>query len=108
MRKTTLRTKVAGVTFNGRQGFIAYVAKNMQNSFVTLRRDPNNAYDKNAIQVIAVVKNGKNVQLGFVPKELAKALAPAMDQGLRPWVKNFRIYRGGPKGTYGVTIDFTI
>lgn len=108
MSKTMLRTKVTGVTFSRRQGFIAYVAKNIQNSFVTLRRDPNNAYDKNAIQVIAVVKNGKTVQLGFVPEKLARTLAPAMDQGLRPWVINFRINRGGPKRTYGVTIDFTI
>jgi hypothetical protein len=44
-----------------------------------LRRDPGNPHDANAIAVHA---GGE--QLGFVPRELAAEIAPALDAG-RPW-----------------------
>jgi hypothetical protein len=44
-----------------------------------LRRDPANPHDPNAIEVLA---GGQ--QIGWVPRELAAELAPAIDGG-RPW-----------------------
>jgi hypothetical protein len=41
-----------------------------------LRRDPDNAHDANAIMVLA-----GGAQAGWVPRELAAELAPAMDAG---------------------------
>lgn len=43
---------------------------------VVLRRDPYNAYDENAIKVLA---SGR--QIGFISRDEAETLAPAMDQG---------------------------
>jgi HIRAN domain-containing protein len=46
---------------------------------LTLRRDPGNEHDPNAIQVLA---GGE--QIGWVPRELAAELAGELDAG-RPW-----------------------
>jgi len=48
---------------------------------LTLRRDPGNEHDPNAIAVHA---EGGVAQLGWVPREVAAELAPALDAG-RPW-----------------------
>ena len=45
-----------------------------------LRRDRENAYDANAI----AVETARGEVLGFVPRELAAELAPALDRG-EPW-----------------------
>jgi hypothetical protein len=44
-----------------------------------LRRDPGNEHDPNAIEVLA-----GGVVIGFVPRDLATALATELDAG-RPW-----------------------
>jgi hypothetical protein len=49
-------------------------------SALTLRRDPANAHDPNAIAVLAP----GGAQLGFVPREVAAALAGELDAGA-PW-----------------------
>jgi hypothetical protein len=46
-----------------------------------LKREPDNDYDKNAIQVKQVFKNGGSIHIGYVPKELAAELAPLLDDG---------------------------
>ena len=43
---------------------------------VVLRRDPDNAYDKNAIEVLV---SGRRI--GFISRDEAETLAPAMDMG---------------------------
>jgi hypothetical protein len=47
---------------------------------LTLRRDPGNPHDANAV----AVETEDGEQLGFVPRELAAELAPQLDAG-RPW-----------------------
>lgn len=46
---------------------------------LALRRDPGNAHDPNAIQVLA-----GDEQIGWVPRDLAAELAPELDAG-RTW-----------------------
>jgi hypothetical protein len=48
---------------------------------LTLRRDPENPHDPNAI---AVHPGGGGEQVGWVPREIAAELAPDLDAG-RPW-----------------------
>ena len=48
---------------------------------LVLRRDSDNEHDPNAI---AVHPAGGGEQLGWVPREIAAALAPDLDEG-RPW-----------------------
>ncbi len=65
--------KVAGVTYEGRQSVIAFCHAGDD---VTLRREPENRYDRNAIAV-----DSKFGQIGYVPKALAAHLAPKLDSG---------------------------
>lgn len=43
---------------------------------IVLRRQPENPYDRNAVQVL----NVRNEQIGHLPREVAAALAPIMDE----------------------------
>ena len=47
---------------------------------LTLRRKPGNEHDANAIAVLTAA----GAQLGWVPREVAAQVAPALDDG-RPW-----------------------
>lgn len=105
--KTTKNFHVAGTTFNGRQGYICYINRNKANAYCSLRRERNNAADVNAIAVIGHVRGGKHVTLGYVPRELARELAPVMDAGKRIWCNGFKVVCGGPKRTYGLVLDIT-
>ena len=51
---------------------------------LTLRRDPGNAHDPQAIAVLAGDGDGDRGQAGWVPRELAPAIAGDLDGG-RPW-----------------------
>ena len=47
---------------------------------LTLRREPGNEHDANAI----AVRTAAGAQAGWVPREVAAQIAPALDDG-RPW-----------------------
>lgn len=96
---------IAGTTFNNRQGYICYIAKNAKKAYVSVRRDKNNKFDANAIKVIGHVTGGKHVELGFIPKEIAAKIALVMDAGKKPWVDGFKVVCGGKNHTYGMVID---
>lgn len=69
-------TKVVGVSFEGRQNNIQKVNTG---DLVRLIRDPRNKFDANAIKVERL----DGLQLGFLKKEMAKHLAPVIDEGVR-------------------------
>ena len=103
--KTTKKFHVAGTTFSGRQGYICYINRSKANAYCSLRREHTCAADGNAIAVIGHVRGGKHVTLGYVPRELARELAPIMDAGTRVWCRDFKVVCGGPKRTYGIVLD---
>lgn len=74
---------LTGVTFKGRQNNL-WMLRNAQKGYLTLRREPSNPYDPNAIQVLAHCKatdGTENVVLvGYMPKNKAYWLAPLMDE----------------------------
>lgn len=98
--------KLAGSSFRQEQ---LWALKKAEKAFLTLRREPNNEYDKNAIQVLAhaVSKNGKaSVYLvGYIPKNIAVWLAKHMDMGLITRVCNYRIVGGYDKKALGLRFD---
>lgn len=51
---------------------------------MTLEREPDNEHDKNAILVVDAAGN----DLGYVPRDLARDLAPLLDQGAK---QDFRV-----------------
>ena len=103
----SINMNVKGVTFDNKQGYIAYLLKNKENCFVALERDVKNKFDKNAIKVIGCVRHGKKVCVGFVPKELAKELAPIMDNNKKPWVKSFSIHGLSKEKSFGMNLTVT-
>lgn len=105
--KLVRTTKVAGISFDHRQNYAGYVSKNRANTYLFVSREASNAFDTNAVRVMAHVRGGKTVQLGYLPKDVAAEVAPRIDAGGRCWVESFTINRGGPKGTYGIRLTIS-
>lgn len=93
-------TKVAGVTFDGRQ---RYIRQMRVGENIILEREPYNTYDKNAIKVI----NANGNQIGFIGKELAAQLAPKMDNGMRYTAVCTAITGNNPGDNCGVNIKIS-
>ena len=75
-------TKVAGVTYCKRQQAIEHLTHyRPENIRISLYRDKANAYDRNAVAVIATVKGKGSYTMGYLPKALAAFIAPLMDAG---------------------------
>ncbi len=81
-------TKIAGVSFEGRQDVIAGLRAG---ALLELRREPENPHDRNAI----AVRYG-NLQLGFLNKRLAAHIAPLIDAGAR-YGAHVASLTGGPE-----------
>ncbi|MEG6585593.1 single-stranded-DNA-specific exonuclease RecJ [Dendrosporobacter sp. 1207_IL3150] len=73
--KESFFTKIVGVTFNDRQVVIAKLTVGQQ---LSLKRDPLNTYDTNAI----IVKTVDGEEVGFLRSELSRELAGKLDSGL--------------------------
>ncbi|MCL2024959.1 MAG: single-stranded-DNA-specific exonuclease RecJ [Coriobacteriia bacterium] len=87
-------TKLAGVTFEGRQEILAQLREDDE---IELVRDVNNAYDPNAIAVVAPRLSAyfDSAQLGFLNRDLAVVLAPAIDEGT-VYLAEIASITGGP------------
>lgn len=92
------KMNVAGTTFENRQGKL-HTLRKAESAYLTLRRQPKNEKDENAVQVIAhtVSKNGKKsvFAIGYIPTNKAVWLAPAMDAGKICRVTSFKVIGGG-------------
>ncbi|MBV9332382.1 MAG: DEAD/DEAH box helicase [Candidatus Eremiobacteraeota bacterium] len=80
-------TKIAGVSFEGRQDIIAGLHAGAP---LQLLRQPNNPHDANAIAV-----HYGDLQLGFFNKRLAAHIAPRLDEGVR-YTARVASLTGGP------------
>ena len=102
-----IQTKLAGVTFDGRQGYL-YAVRNAPVVYLVLRREKNNEHNANAVAVIAAFgknrKELKHAHIGYLPKDLAAQMAPALDAGLKTRVRGFSIYGGGQGRNLGCAI----
>ena len=93
--QNTQRTKVVGVSFDGRQGYIAALDKN---AIVYISPDPTNIYDPNAIEVIT----GDGTSLGYIPKKMAATLNINTKIACTTW----KIVGGGTDRHLGLIITF--
>lgn len=66
-------TKISGVTFNNRQHIIRALKVD---DAVILRRNPSNAFDRNAVEVWSLTSG----MIGYIPKDLAAQIASRMDE----------------------------
>lgn len=98
--------KLAGASFHQEQ---LWALRKADKGFITLRREPNNSHDKNAIKVLAhaVSKNGKSsvYQIGYIPKDMAMWLAKAMDNNLIVRACNYSFVGGYNNKTLGLRFD---
>ncbi len=90
-------TKVAGVSFDGRQ---RYIRQTRVGECLSLLRDYNNQFDSNAIMVI----NSSGNQIGFISKDLATTMARNIDSGIRYTATVSAITGTNPGDTMGVNI----
>ena len=103
-RAKSFFTKIAGVTFEGRQRMIPWCS---EGESLRLVRDPTNPYNGGAIKVMRF--NGE--QLGFIPSDVSRAghpsgLAYRMDRGSRYECK-IKDKTGGEEKWLGVNIEIT-
>lgn len=66
---------VAGVVYEGRADVVDRYLRTGQTVF--LARDPSNPHDENAVEI----RVGGGYQIGFVPREYAREMAPLLDAG---------------------------
>ncbi len=93
----SFHTKLAGVTFEGRQDAIGALAPGLP---LRLERQPDNQYDPNACALF----EPSGAQVGFFNRRLAGALAPAIDAGIEYDVEVTDV-TGGDKGrSLGVNV----
>lgn len=88
--RPVLFTKVAGVTFEGRQEVVAQLSVGEE---VLLRRQPDNPADPHAVQVVR--KDGAVV--GYLSSPLAGRVAPQLDRGARYRATVVAVTGGGEK-----------
>ena len=101
-------TKIVGVTFknddgSSRQNILETLSKlNSDNRDIVLKREPENAYDKNAIAIYF-----KNSRIGFFSKELAKEISIEMDKGVN-YTASISTITGGGDYSFGCNIKVDI
>ncbi len=95
----SFHTKLAGVTFEGRQDQVASLAPGMP---LRLVRQPENPFDANACAVLDTRGN----QIGFLNRRLAAALAPALDAEVEYDVEVSDVTGGGER-SLGVNVLLT-
>ena len=99
---------VAGVSFEGRQETIRALKDlwdGLEGSIASspaiwLEREPENAYDCNAIKVM--VQRG---QIGYVPARLAVDMARDLDEGLASYMTSLVDIRETKKGSLSVQVS---
>jgi len=90
--------KVAGVSFEGRQQYLAAL---LGDEPVRIVPEPENKYDPNALAVHIAV-NGSVCHCGYIPKELAKEIAPLLDG--EAVMATIDAVRGGGDYHYGLVL----
>ncbi len=105
-----IRTKAVGVTYGNRQTLLDHLTQYaLEDITVTLQREQGNAYDPNAVRIVAAVRNKGAAVIGYINRELAAAIAPLMDKGAEI-VSRFKAITGGgaPYMNYGFNLELTV
>lgn len=108
LAKAAAVTKVAGVTHGDRQQLLSNLsAARPEEVTVTLAREPENLYDRNAIAVF-ITTGGKAHKLGYIPQRAAALLSPLMDAGRQITAALGGIFGGWREGmSYGARLLLT-
>jgi len=103
-------SKLVGVTFEGRQDVIKQLKGNEELRF---RREPENAYDANAVAVDVLVYTGdipnqssleEWIPIGYIARDKNSDLAKLLTDGKHATIKMSEITGGGEASSYGVNV----
>lgn len=109
--KESMTVRAAGVTFKNRQEILKFLSQfKLEDLNISLKREPDNAYDRNAIQVIAHVKSiRKQAHIGYIPKGLSNELAKVIDKGVNITANTLGVIGGySYKESYGLLLNISI
>ena len=109
--KNTMKVRVAGTTFENRQERLQFLKQfHLNDLTVTLKREPDNEFDNNAIQIIVHIKPiSRRTVIGYLPKELARELSKVIDIGIQVKASLIQIIGGySYKEMLGALIDIRI
>ena len=109
--KNTIKVRVAGTTFENRQERLQFLKQfHLNDLTVTLKREPDNEFDSNAIQIIVHIKPIlRRTVIGYLPKELARELSKVIDIGIQVKASLIQIIGGySYKEMLGALIDIRI
>ena len=74
--------RVSGVTQGNRQRALEHLKRyKAEDISIQLVHESNNQFDRNAVQVVATVKNKGSYCMGYLPRGLAMFIAPLLDCG---------------------------
>lgn len=77
-----VKIRVSGVTYGKRQTALEHLRRyKPEDISIQLVREIGNAYDRNAVKVIASVRNRGSYCMGYLPRGLAAFIAPLLDCG---------------------------
>ena len=107
-KASALQVKVKGTSH--RQNELEKLSSvNPADISVTLRREPHNSHDSNAIAVYAALTNHRVFFVGYLPRAIASVLAPLFDKGRKPQAKAFRVTGGfNPWVNYGAALAIEV
>ena len=109
IRYRALRTRINGTTFDNRQNVLQLLCKyNPADITVKLVRDYLNAFDRNAVAVVAGVKDKVRAVIGYLPKAVANTTSVLMDKGFEVSADTLSIVGGyAEQEYYGARICFS-
>jgi hypothetical protein len=104
------KTKVVGVTFDGRQKIIKEINP-MVDKLIAIR-EPNNPYDKNAIGIYVLKLNGDKHSVGYIESSktgLAAKLTAQIDKDKDLIINDYFITGAfSPNIAMGILIDYSL
>ena len=99
IEKSDIAARVAGVRYGQRQTALEHLSRYAaRDTFLSLRRESGNAYDRNAVAIIATVAGRGSVRVGYLAATTARVVAPLMDRGLLVRVGGWSITSGDIMG----------
>lgn len=108
--KSEITVKLAGLSHDKKyiNALMAAVKGSLKS--ITLVREPNNAADANAIRVRAYTKANGRLELGYIPRNVAKHVAPMMDAGtfIEVPVDEYKAWKPNKKNDETVVATMTL
>lgn len=98
MVRSDMTTRIAGVTFGKRQEALKHLGWYAKRRKVFTLQHVDNEHDENAVAVIATVIGKGSAQVGFIPRQVAKMIAPLLKAGLCPRIHDWEVKRGSTVG----------